>query len=721
MGVVYRAMDLNLGRVVALKVLHDHLRTRSQCVTRLQREARAIAGLNHPSIVQVYAVGEIGNVAYFAMEYVEGRPLSTILMQEGPMPWPRALHIAAQIADALTCAHEAQIIHRDVKPPNVIITSDDRVYVTDFGVAKVLTAETQLTIDASRLGTPSYMSPEHCQNAEVTASSDFYSLGVLIFQMISGRLPHEAKSRAQLAEKIIASPPARLRDYVPDVPEGVDRLVAHLLEKRPKDRPANGRVLLELIERVAQGETLDEGCRERVAAMATLRESYATPISSGDDSSGRGARTPTPRPRPGSGTHDRPSTHHGLRIPARRWLTALWSWRTVLWVITIWAAVCAAATGALLAEWDAPSTLIESGDPGLDRWKASADVARFAEAAPGVSLAHIDTPGWPVATVGWLDAATGAVLLAGRDGSNGLVLCPLNPEANSASAHFIPRIPGYGPAGAVLDFGSTLRHESPLGDRLLVAFAKEDAVPAGLAAIVPPPRQAAPLALSGASIYAGVAAARPDGAALAVITSPYGGATDWTVSQQELSFAGPTGAPRPLTRPGSPVIAMQYSPDGSHLAYVRQTSGGHGELWLVRTNGSELDGIAIAKGSISLGSNAFSRDGFRLAVTDGSTPQSRELRIYSLTGAGVENLGKAYTAAWHPAGDYLVITAPEEDGRLQLWTVRAAAPYSRQILTQLPTGIGPLCRISPDGTRALTFLDKSDTPTAVFVNLQPTR
>ncbi|MDK1020951.1 MAG: serine/threonine-protein kinase, partial [Candidatus Hydrogenedentes bacterium] len=168
MGIVYRAHDMALGRIVALKVLKDDLRSSRQICARFQREAEAFASLNHPNIVHIYAVGSVGRIPFISMEYIEGQSLSTIMRRRKRLPWKRALHIAQQIAEALACAHEAQIVHRDIKPGNILLDKDDRAFVTDFGIAKVLTAETQLTVDGSRLGTPQYMSPERCTNKEIT-------------------------------------------------------------------------------------------------------------------------------------------------------------------------------------------------------------------------------------------------------------------------------------------------------------------------------------------------------------------------------------------------------------------------------------------------------------------------------------------------------------------------------------------------------------------------
>lgn len=710
MGVVYRAVDLSLDRVVALKVLHDHLRARPQCVSRLQREARAIAGLNHPNIVQVYAVGEIGGIGYFAMEHIEGRPLSTDLIQGGPMPWQRALYIAGQVADALACAHEAQIVHRDVKPPNIILGEGDHVYVTDFGVAKVLTAETQLTIDASRLGTPSYMSPEHCQNAEVTAASDFYSLGVLIFQMISGRLPHEASSRAELVNKIVGTPPARLRHYVPDVPEGVDRLVAHLLEKRPKDRPANGRVLCDLIERVRGGGTLDEDCRDRVAVMATLRASlehdarHRTP--SGDDGGRRSQR-------PSSSSGER-SSSHAWRLSTRTLLAAGQTWRTVAWALVLWCTLCSVTTATLLARRQAPEFLADEAGASLARWTAAAAAAVFTEPEPGVVLAQLGVPGRVGASAGWIDGANGACLV---ESAAGAVFCTADPQGRRAGVHLLPAPEGFATPGKIVDFGGSVYRDAPLGGQLILAHDAHRS----LVALAPPPRRTTPIRLvdPGQATGAVVAAAHPAGGAIAVVQPDAGNGSQWVVAQQEIGFSGPNGAPRLLTPPGASVSALQYSPDGLRLAYLRESTLGQRELWVVRTDGSETGGVLLGRGNYSIGPNAFSPDGTRLLAVNGAGSGAGELQVYRSAGPGLEAAGTAAEAAWHPSGRSIIATAPDENRLLQLWAVDANPPYRRVPLTRFQQGLAPTCRISPDGAHAMATLVDAATPTLAFVRISP--
>ena len=152
MGIIYKARDKALDRIVALKVLREEVRSQPRLVERFRREARAAACLNHPNIVQIYAVSTTEATPFIAMEYIDGVPLSQVMQQDGPLPWARALDIIEQVARALSCAHASQVVHRDIKPSNILLDHQDTAYVTDVGIAKLLTLEEQLTVDGVRLG-----------------------------------------------------------------------------------------------------------------------------------------------------------------------------------------------------------------------------------------------------------------------------------------------------------------------------------------------------------------------------------------------------------------------------------------------------------------------------------------------------------------------------------------------------------------------------------------
>ncbi len=245
MGEVYRARDPRLGRDVALKVLSSDVAGEPVRLKRFLREAQVVASLNHPHIVTIYSTEEAGGAPFITMELVEGRTLAALLQPEG-MPLVTFLDVAAQIADALTAAHQKQITHRDLKPGNVMIDANDRVKVLDFGLARVVeseaailsTAETEamLTREGTVVGTVPYMSPEQVAGQQIDSRSDLFSLGVIFYEMLSGVRPFQNDSMALVISAILRDTPPALVELRADVPEALARLVSRCLEKRPEDR-----------------------------------------------------------------------------------------------------------------------------------------------------------------------------------------------------------------------------------------------------------------------------------------------------------------------------------------------------------------------------------------------------------------------------------------------------------------------------------------------------
>ncbi|MCC6490861.1 MAG: protein kinase [Candidatus Hydrogenedentes bacterium] len=259
MGAVYLARDTTLDRPVAFKVLFPSYLHVEGIVQRFEREAKAAAKLNHPNIVQVYGVGLTGDIPYIAMECVDGLSLETLIKQEGPMHWQRALGIAAQIASALECAHGHGVVHRDIKPANVLVDRQGRVRVTDFGIAKVMQAQTQLTSEGTFIGTPQYMSPEQCGMGEVGPASDLFSLGVTLYELMSGRIPFAGNTPATLIRSITLDRPEPLDNYVTGVPQTVHDFIGGLLQKNPAMRYSTAREVLLDLARIRDGLSLTRG------------------------------------------------------------------------------------------------------------------------------------------------------------------------------------------------------------------------------------------------------------------------------------------------------------------------------------------------------------------------------------------------------------------------------------------------------------------------------
>lgn len=188
MALVYKAQDLLLNRNVAIKVLRQQFVHDEEFIRRFRREAQSAASLSHPNVVSIYDVGQEDDVHYIVMEYVEGKNLNEIIKERAPLQVDEAVHIASQIADALDHAHHNQIIHRDIKPHNILIGRNGRVKVTDFGIARAVTSTT-ITQTGSVVGSVHYFSPEHAKGIVTGEKSDLYSLGIVLYQMLTGRLP----------------------------------------------------------------------------------------------------------------------------------------------------------------------------------------------------------------------------------------------------------------------------------------------------------------------------------------------------------------------------------------------------------------------------------------------------------------------------------------------------------------------------------------------------
>jgi eukaryotic-like serine/threonine-protein kinase len=254
MGAVYLGRDPKIGRAVAIKTMAlsrefsgDELVEARQ---RFFREAETAGRLQHPDIVTIFDAGEDQDLAYIAMEYLKGNDLQAYAQPSNLLPVPTVLKVVARVAEALGHAHTQGVVHRDIKPANVVVDLPaDVVKVTDFGIARV--ADASRTRTGLVLGTPSFMSPEQLAGRRVDGRSDLYSLGVMLFQLLTGRLPHRSESMATLMRLIANEPAPDVRSVRPDLPEPLARIVAAVLDKRPEARPASGQQLAADLRAVA--------------------------------------------------------------------------------------------------------------------------------------------------------------------------------------------------------------------------------------------------------------------------------------------------------------------------------------------------------------------------------------------------------------------------------------------------------------------------------------
>lgn len=259
MGVVYRAYEPALDRTVAIKVLPPHLSVDPDFQRRFDSEAKVAAKLDHPGVVQVFAAGKAGEQYFIAMQFVEGRTLAALLKEHRRLPWREALGIARQVAEALGAAHRLGLIHRDIKPGNIMCAPDGRVKVMDFGLSRSFVNQTRVTEAGIYLGTPEYSSPEQCESNDLDGRTDLYSLGVVLYEMLSGRVPHVAETPLSLFKKICEEPPRPLVELIPDVPPSVAAIVDRALAKSRDARYPDAAAFVSDIDKALGGATVAAG------------------------------------------------------------------------------------------------------------------------------------------------------------------------------------------------------------------------------------------------------------------------------------------------------------------------------------------------------------------------------------------------------------------------------------------------------------------------------
>ncbi len=268
MGSVYKASQVEMNRLVAVKILHAKLKDRKDLVSRFRREARAMSHLEHPNTARVMMYGELDEgELYIVMEYLEGRNLNQIVRREGPMSLERAIPVLVQVCGALEEAHELGIVHRDLKPENIFLTNragfTDFAKVLDFGLAKVTERELRpgsimLTQEGMVFGTPEFMSPEQAQGQVLDRRSDLYSLAIILYEALTGKLPFDARTSMEYIQLHVTKPPIPLDERVPGktFPAGLSDVINKALEKDPEDRWATAAAFGEALRHYAPPEAL---------------------------------------------------------------------------------------------------------------------------------------------------------------------------------------------------------------------------------------------------------------------------------------------------------------------------------------------------------------------------------------------------------------------------------------------------------------------------------
>jgi serine/threonine-protein kinase len=270
MATVYKAKDNKLNRFVAIKVLKDEFAGDQEFIKRFQIEAQSAASLSQPNIVSIYDVANEGDIHFIVMELVEGKTLKDIIQKEGRLDWKKAAKIGSQIAAGLSTAHKNHIIHRDIKPHNIIITKEGIAKITDFGIAKAATSST-INAKSSSLGSVHYFSPEHARNGYTDEKSDIYSLGIVLYEMVTGKLPFDGDSAVVVAMKHLKEEPVQPKEIIPEIPTGLNNIIMKAMHKEVSGRYSSAVELYNDLQTIIKSPDSDSVGSNHESLYATQR------------------------------------------------------------------------------------------------------------------------------------------------------------------------------------------------------------------------------------------------------------------------------------------------------------------------------------------------------------------------------------------------------------------------------------------------------------------
>jgi len=693
MASVYLARDTKLNRHVALKVLLGSLAKTSSIVKQFHQEAQAAAPLNHPNIVRIYSAGIEAGVPYIAMEFVDGEPLDRFLKRKGKVNWDVALHIGAQVALALDCAHQHGIVHRDVKPSNILVDRRGGVRLTDFGIARMTSGGGG---GGGVVGTPQYMSPEQSTGDEVWPTSDLFSLGVTLYQMIAGDMPFKGESSMELIRSICEDEPVRLNKLIPDVPDDVARMVAYLLEKEPSGRPASAKVAYGLIHRL-QKHRGGSGSAVADSLTAFLKEEM--------------------EPRPFSSIERKEAESRKKSSKVRRRLKRKWLTGGLV------------AQAALIAVLATVAFVIGPFAAARSREKAPAPAAALGLAhvelvQPGMRRFGLMNDGHRIGALTWVDGGN-AVVARTRgqrgtlaDGAAGLLSIDvgaetvlslsapvIGPDSASGRTHMLN---GYFTGALPQGVPVFARSDRP-DTAVLLAQAWNEATPR--AEIL----YTTPLATVNSPEARPYVAVQPSGERICIALyeaeSGYHYLVEHTIGGTPVSADDER---RTGSRSDIYPETVQYLPDSRRIAYLRRNALGVVELWMISSGSTELDGRRIASG-LARGPLAFSPDGAFAAATVTNVDGSTEIALFDFqAGAIIARFGPGTlaTQAWLPDGSGFVFAGATGDPQLMLGS--ATPPYDVRRVTSRPGGLGPAYAVDPISGR-VAAADRAGDAAGVYV------
>lgn len=732
MGSVYLARDTKLNRLVALKVLLGSLARTPSLVKQFHQEAQAAAPLKHPGIVRIYSAGTEGGTPYIAMEFVDGEPLDRFLKRKGKVSWKVALHIGGKLAQALDCAHRAGVVHRDVKPSNVMLDRKGDVRLTDFGIASIQSRDQDPAPGSQVLGTPQYMSPEQVTGGDVGPSSDLFALGVMLYLMISGGMPFRGESSMALIKSITEDRPPRLNVLDPSIPDDVARLVAYLIEKKIESRPANAKVVYGLTRRLLKqrgGESavsqslsafLKEETEVRPFSMLHSAGARSTRKKSGIAKRVSSARKLSGRPRFARFAVIAVIACAGFAVGPVMGISARENraGRASVMEYAIFERTLSAGTKRLFI-------IADGYEPGRVSWVGDKPILLLEVRGVRGSLAQdlkgllaVDPEGEEVLSLHPPAKMTEARRIYAREASGSFTIqIPPMPKDAPLADSFLVHARG-SRAGSIVTLAQRWDAAAPDAS-VLFRTTEEEWLRPGNSPWDPDPASQAVLSPNGKTFCM-----------LLYDEEGHGYLVERDADERPIDHTGDRRTTARTTEGGEIVPAsIQYSPEGSKIAYLRRTHDGEFELWLLTARGIEMNGHRLT-GGLTSEVFAFSPDGQRLAVLmrgrNSGVPEislldAREGEVIKQFGPGTLS-----REAWHPSGRYIAFGSEADGGAglglaappHQLYMVLAEAPYTRTHITNVPMGLSEGYALSRDGRWAAAIVADTRVPGLLLVDLE---